>query len=240
MSQQIVLEREHGGERHLYLYDPEQGKSEQLTDGLFLDDILDISADGKEILFGRSPSDAASGRVSSVHLVDITTRAVVSYSKYRQGVFWSANRLVLISNSNTLVEYRTDSGSEVVIGKSHSIRAIDEEEGIALAQVNTSDESIRQEICLWNLKTKEKEVVGYGHSACLLGPQKVLYLSGYDHQVWLWDRGQQAKFISSPRGYKILPTSAVGRYCALILDHNREQDVYLFDKNRDLVYIIDK
>lgn len=67
----IVYARENDGVRHLWIMDEDGANHRQLTYGNVLDDIVDFSLDGSQILFDRSPASRGFGRFTEPYTIGI-------------------------------------------------------------------------------------------------------------------------------------------------------------------------
>lgn len=207
----LYFTRESGGVRHLISMDMQSGEEVFITTGRVLDDPIELSPDGRHLLYSSSPLSGGLGRITTAYLLNLEARdaAPVRIGSYAR-----------FSPSGSEIIYNLDDSFDEI-----GIRRLDDHEGriigtgrlpqisadlnIVIA-VREPPSGVRQNnrdiIAIDRLQGTDR-IIAQGHSAALLADGSgVLYFEGYgDLLHYVSIDGRERRSIDLPSGSKTAP-----------------------------------
>jgi hypothetical protein len=230
----VLFTREHDQRRHIWLDDLTTGADRPLTQGDVLDDIMDVSADGRYVLVGRSALTRGMGRHVSPLLLEIETGSLTHLPDNFFGRFRGSGQTLIGMRyqeaSNSIIEVALDGTTVANHGTGFTFQGTDREGVRIVVGAESREFRIDFDLAVWNLKTGARESLGRGHSVCLFENGIVLFFSGYERQAWIWEVGGPPRKIDSPQTVMGVPRRSVGNRAAVfVTGQSRDYEPYLFD-----------
>lgn len=237
--QEVVFARELTRTTHIWLQDLATGKERELTQGPGHDSVIDLSPNGKYLLFSHYlPAETAK---EEVHLLDIESGKATNFPKDFAGAFRGIGETLIgwqyVDGDYSMVEVNLNGTVSKNYGKGSLVQTMDSEGVQAVVRVvgkETVVYEINSDLALWNLKTGARESIGKGHSPCLFANGKVLFFTGYERDAWIWQHGQAQRKIDSPSAGAVdqVPSQTVGNRAAVFSfckSNEREEKPYVFN-----------
>jgi hypothetical protein len=217
----ILFTQEQEGCRHVMLFDVTRDTQTQVTDGRFVDDLVDVSLDGRCLLIRRSPLPTGGGRIVSDYLIEQTAagdwKPPLSLGPIAS---MSANaELIAYQHPERLDEIwlwdrAADARERVANGTLLRLSPSGKYLVTADSRANGADDSLR----LIDVESGRAVQLPNGHSVVPLpGELGVLMRQGYASDLlWVDLEGQVKRTFQLPKGYFTSPRPAKeGQKCVL-------------------------
>lgn len=237
-SKKIAYVREENGQRHIWTMNEDGTSQRPLTFGNTLDDVEEVSRDGTQLLISRSSSVLAGGKTPALFLLNITRLDEPPVLLGKSATLMSDQKAVAFSsteNPDTVKLRRSDVSSDYSLTRGRVTGSSPDGGYVCVLREKTPGKWERDsEIWLVDAHTGAETQISTGHSPCFIDERTVVYYSGFECFVWLYDiAGRRTERLDAPEGFKVRPTPCGGKNGCLIrvVTSDRVGDVYFLDLN---------
>ena len=237
-SEEIYYVLESAGTRHIWCMNSDGTAQHPLTSGDVLDDLVEVSPDGRRILFERSDNTGGAGRLVTTYMLECATPSAEPQQVGRHARFGADGLTVVYvpMDSNEEIwelELRSNTSARIASGTV----PVPSPTGAAIAFLRSPGTSGWQrdnEIWVVDKSTEKETRIDVGHSVCFLPDGTgLLFYQGYECKVRLYSfKDNVILVIDSPTGYKSPPLPCLdGSGCLVrIVKDDRVGEYYHYRK----------